>query len=158
MTMFKKTLMAAACVSTLLMAGSAFAADSTLLTVSGDVAGTCKFFDAPYSMPFGPLDPSSTLPALKTTTINYRCTNGTMATALTINGPLNTATAVVDLVNGTHHMNASLSWTTPTTLGSGFGASSTVIPVIVSGSIAAADLNTAWAGTYANTVAVTLAP
>jgi hypothetical protein len=158
MTIIKKTLLAAACVGTLLMAGSAMAADSTTVTVSGDVAGICKFSDAPYAIAFGTLDPSSTGPATQDTTMNYRCTNGTMASGITIDGASNTATALVDMTNGTHHMPATLTWATPSTLGSGFGAASTVIPVTVHGSIAVVDLNAAFAGTYSKSVAVTLAP
>jgi hypothetical protein len=159
MTIIKKSLLAVACVGTLLMAGSAMAADATTVTVSGDVAGICKFSDAPYAIAFGTLDPSSTGPATQDTTMNYRCTNGTMASAITIDGLTNTATAVVDMTNGSHHMPATLTWTTPTsTAGSGFGSGSTVIPVTVHGSIAVVDLNAAFAGTYSKSVAVTLAP
>ncbi len=158
MTVIKKTLLAAACVSTLLMAGSAIA-DTSNLVVTGDVTGICKFVATP-PMDFGQLDTSASANAVKTSAVTYKCTAGTKATSLSIAGSTNTATASVSLVNGSDAttLPLSLAWTTDTTTaGLGFGAV-TPISVTVTGTIAFAALNTATAGHYAYTAAMILMP
>jgi hypothetical protein len=151
-----KGLLAVAAASTLLFAGSAFAAGSTTLTITGNVAATCKFTGGPYAIPFGTLDPASTVDAVQSVTIGYQCTNGTSASSLKINTTASPTT--VNITSGTNTLPVNLSWTVPTTAGTGIGSSFGSINVPVEGRILVASLNAAVAGVYSGTYNVDLLP
>ena len=146
MTILKKTVLAAACVGGLLFSGGAFAAGSTL-SVSGVVPAMCEFASPNYVINFGTLDPSNTVPAVSSTNLTYRCTRGTAAQFIHIDGGPGTSPRTVTMFNGLNTMPVTLTWTTPATLGSGFGAVAPIsFPVVAS--VGVADLNAAVAGAY----------
>lgn len=158
MTRTRKTIFALACTGALTFAGGAFAAGSTQLNVAGTVTATCQFASSSYEMSFGDLDPSSTADAVTRASIGYRCTNGTAASSIMINGGTSTTTVSMGQTTGSGTLPVKLDWTTPPTLGSGFGSGVAPITFSVVGRILATDLNTALAGGYMLRQPITLLP
>jgi hypothetical protein len=156
MKLIPKTLAVAACAGTLMFAGSAFAAGHTTVTITGDVSPTCVFKGGPYSIPFGTLDPASTVDAVQSTTISYQCTNGTAASSLKID--TQASPAAVTMTSGSNSLAVKLTWTTPTTTGVGIGSTFGTIDVPVEGRVLVANLNAAVAGVYTATYNVDLLP
>lgn len=158
MNILKKSALAAACVGSLLMAGGASAAGTSTLYMTGTVAAICEFASPAYNINFSTLDPSSVIPATSGTNLTYRCTNGTPANFVHMDGGSGTSPRTILMYHdATHSMPVTLTWTTPGTLGSGFGA---VAPISfpVTATIAAADLNTAVAGWYGAVVPLLVMP
>lgn len=153
----KRTALAAACVGTMLFVGSASAADVSTLTVNGSVPAMCEFASPNYVINFGTLDPTSSVPAVSGTNLTYRCTKGTYAQYVRIDGGPGTSPRPVTLHSGTNSMAATLNWALPLTPGGGFGA---VAPISapVTATIAAADLNSAVAGVYTGTYMMLIQP
>lgn len=155
MKTIQKGLIAAACVGSVLFAGSAIAGGTSSVTVTGKVTATCAFFGGPFSIPFATLDPTTAVDITKSTGVTYQCTNGTPASSIKVNTAASPTT--VSIVNGANSLPVELSWTTPATPGSGFGAAP-VINMTLSGKIKAADLNTAVAGNYSGNWNIDLLP
>ena len=138
-------------------AAPAVAGDTTNLTVSASVNGTCKFTSAGFSMNFGALDPSAAVVQNQSTALTYKCTKNQAATSFSFDTAAVSPTSV-NITNGPDSIPVALSWTVPATQGSGFGAGSTAISMTVSGQILAADYANAPAGAYTKIVAVVVAP
>jgi hypothetical protein len=156
MKTFTKGILAAVCASTLLFTGSAFAAGTTTLTVTGTVTGICKLSTGPYSIPFGTLDPSSTVNAVQSVTISYKCTNGTAASSIKVNTAASPTT--VNIVSGANTLPVDLTWTVPATTGTGFAAAAPAITSVITGTVQVANLNAAVAGIYTAAYNIDLLP
>jgi len=158
MKILKKTVLAAACVGTLVFAGSAFASGTQTLTPTGNVPATCVFTSGPYSMPFGTLTPGGTTDATHTTTIAYQCTNGTAASSIKVNSAASpTAVTMANTLDATT-LSVGLAWTVPTAKGVGIGSSLASITMDIVGTIAAGAINTATAGSYTAIYNIDLMP
>lgn len=143
----------------LVMSAGGALADTSSLTTTADITGICKFASGPYSIPFGTLDPTSNSNAVKPTTMSYRCTHGTKASSINIGtGTGNPSPTTVTIKNGTFSLPVSLVWLTPTDIGTGFGSGAIPIEFTVTGTVLAADLHTAVAGTYFGSYPITLLP
>jgi spore coat protein U-like protein len=156
MTLNKLSLIGAACALTLLCNTSALAApDTAIVTVSATVVGTCKFTSA-GSVAFT-LDPSSTAVAAAGTIAQptFWCTKGTSYTLTDNNGLYVSA--------GAQRMkHASIAEYIPytftyTTSGLGTGPIAPFTMDIAS-QVAATDYLNASAGSYADTVTLTITP
>lgn len=159
MSILKKTALAAVCVGTLVMAGGASAAQQVGLLVDAEVEGICEFAAQNYALHFGMLDPSSTQAATANTAITYRCTKGTAAAYVHVDGAPHNQPKVVNIYHAPGvSLPVSLTWTVPGTQGSGFGPGVTPISFPMYGTIAAADLNTAVAGMYGWAYSLTISP
>lgn len=165
MSILKKTALAAACVGTLLFAGSASAAGLGSLQITANAQGTCEFHTPgqAYVMAFGALDTSATTtPATAVADVTYHCTNGTPAAHVHIDGinifgiPTGDSGVVVNINSGANHIPVKLTWTVPTTIGTGFATAP--LHMNVTGTISVADLNAAVAGNYSATYAMLILP
>lgn len=140
----------------------ASAADSYSLIVTATVQGICKFTQASgQTLNFtnnasGGIDPSLAANATANATIAYKCTSGTAPSTFTGVGANDTGGNHV-VKNGTNSMiyTATL---TGGGAGDGFGAGSTNKTVAVAGTILPAQFQSAPAGTYSDTLVVTIAP
>ena len=151
----KKTLICALLAAS--FAAPATAGDTATLAVSAVVAGTCRFTTGTFNMNFGTLDPAAAANQTQNTALSYKCTKNAAATSFSFDGDA-TSPASVNITNGTDNIPVALSWTTPVSVGSGFGAGSTAITMTVSGDILAADYADVSAGNYTRNVAVVVAP
>ena len=150
----KKVLMAMVAVAVVAMAGSVMA-DTATVAVSATVVGTCKF-TAGGSIPFGNLDPSVGSDQTPTVTQpTFWCTKGAIYTITDDNG-LNES-------GSTHRMvHASLAEYIPysftyTAGGTGAGPAN-VITMNIASTVLGADYVNASAGSYTDTVTLTIAP
>ena len=158
MKILKKAVLAAACVGTLVFAGSAFASGTQTLTPTGNVPATCVFTAGPYSMPFGTLTPGGTSAVTQTTTVSYQCTNGTAASSIKVNSAASPVSVTMANTTDATTLPVGLVWTVPTAKGVGIGSSLSSITMDIHGSIAAADINTATAGSYTAVYNIDLLP
>jgi spore coat protein U-like protein len=140
-----------------LASASGFAgADTGTLTVTATVNAVCKFGAIP-NLAFGIIDPSAVAANVTgSTTVEYRCTKGTVPTALTATaGPL----AMVD--PGVAGSTLPFSLTLPaanTLVGNGFGAAAQST-FTINGTILLADAQGAMAGNgYTKAVTLTITP
>lgn len=155
----RNSVVAVLCTASLLCAATAFAAQTTELTITGTVVSECRFTSGPYSMPFGTLSATATADAVASTTITYQCTNGTAAASIKINSAASPTTVnIANLGNSANTLPVRLAWVTPTTQGVGIGSALPLISVTVAGTITKADINAAVAGSYASTYNVDLSP
>lgn len=159
MTRTKKTMLAIAALGALAFAGGASAAGSTSLAITANVAATCTFDTGSYVMNFGSLDPSANVAANQVTPISYHCSTGQAASSIKINGNASpTTVTIANTVTPLNTMPVQLTWTTPATVGTGFGVGSTAISFNVNGTIAAADIASAVSGAYLSSYVVSLLP
>jgi spore coat protein U-like protein len=140
----------------------AAAADTYSLSVTATVQGVCKFTQAGgQTLTFtnnagGGIDPSLSGNATANATITYKCTSGTAPSGFTGVGANDTGGNHV-VKNGTNSMIYTVALTGGGA-GDGFGAGSTNKTLSVAGTIAAAQYQGAPAGTYTDTLVVTVAP
>ena len=138
------------------------AADSYSLIVTATVQGICKFTQASgQTLTFtnnasGGIDPSVAANATANATIAYKCTSGTAPSTFTGVGANDTGGNHV-VKNGTNSMIYTVTLTGGGA-GDGFGAGSTNKTVAVAGTILPAQFQSAAAGTYTDTLVVTIAP
>lgn len=136
-------------------------ADTQALSVTASVTGVCKFNTGQSPvLAFGPIDPSGTA-AVNATPANvlYRCTNGTAATVSSAVTGARTMAGQAPLDPTADTLGYTLSFTSGASgTGSGFGAVGSAITLVVAGSMTAAQYNGAKAGSYAETVTLTVAP
>lgn len=138
--------------------GAAWAADTNTLTVSASVVGTCKFTAPKTStLDFGPLDPSVGGNVSGSAITQFWCTKGVTTDLITANMGLNPAGATrqmrdsvsLDLIPYSLTLSpvagANAGPTSPRTLG-------------ISGTVLAADYTSKAAGSYSDTVTLTIAP
>jgi len=150
----KKVRMALIAVAVVAMAGNAMA-DTTTVAVSATVVGTCKF-TAGGSIPFGNLDPSVGSDQTPTPTQpTFWCTKGRAYTITDDDGLNESGT--------THRMkHATLNEFIPysfTYTGAGTGAGpASVFTMDIASTVLGADYANASAGSYADTVTLTILP
>lgn len=150
-----------AAVSTAALLSCSFASANTLnMAVSANVVGTCRLVSVP-PLPFGTLDqvaaPDLDPPAVNVT---YRCTKNTGPATFTVGGS-NTGTFNGSLANTTTPGDTipyTITWTAPTTAGSGLGTGVTPVNVPLSGHMLGANYQDVTAGDYAQSVAVVITP
>ncbi len=149
-------------------ASSAFAADSTDLTVTATVTGTCKLYTAAaggllggtaLTMGFAGIDPTSAGPATASTEVFFKCTKGSTP-AFTIGGAAASPYSGTLTGSGTaagDTMSYTIGWTAPGA-GSATGFAVNAQSVTLNGSILATAYSAAKAGPYGETVTISLAP
>lgn len=153
---FNKAVLAASLAGAMLFAGNAAAVDSSTLNVSATVQGVCHFSSATFGMTFTDINPHDTGAKTKASTISYKCTSGTPAATVTFD--TGASGSSVNLSDGVNNLPVTLTWTTPTTNGSGFGTGSSAITFDVTGSIAESDYANKPAATYTKAVIVAINP
>jgi spore coat protein U-like protein len=142
--------------------GMAMAGDTANVSVTANIVGTCKFGTGGglhggniATLAFGELDPLSTSDVSATTTYQYWCTRGTVAATTADNG---------SNFSGSRRMaGGSPAWFIPysfilsghTQTGAG---PSNPLTATITGSIANADYINASAGSYTDTVLLTITP
>jgi len=141
-----------------LLTGVAFAADTNTVTVTANVVGTCRFSSGTSTLAFGGLDPSSGAPGSAATSVDFWCTNGASYSitdddglhelAVDGNRMEHTGTAGNFIAYG-------FSYNPATGTGSG---RTTPITLNISGTVAFADYQNALAGSYSDTVALSITP
>lgn len=143
----KKKLVVLAAVSMFLMAGSAMAAGTSTVAVSATVLGSCTISGGTAA--FGNLDPAGAGPvsaAISQPQVN--CTNGAPYT-ITDDGGLN---APYKMAKGSDLISYSLSYTTAG-LGTGAG-----VNIGLAASVAALDYQNKPAGSYTDTITLSVLP
>lgn len=136
--------------------------DSHTLSVSATVTETCKFQSAgPTDLIIandasGAIDPSVASAATGTASVTFRCTNGTTSVIAAGNG-LYFADGTRKVSDGTNVMPYALTLTGDAQVGSGHGDGQDKT-LTVDASIAVADFQNAAAGTYSDTVVLTITP
>ena len=155
---------AAAILVALALPCSVAASSSHVLSVGAIVvsAGNCRFNTAgPSALSFGAIDPSSSSNATASVNIDYRCTGGGAAPTVvwgvgSNDGLYKTAANAPRMrhaVNPAAFLNYSLN--TPM---SGTSPKNVNQTLTVTGTVAAADFQNAPAGSYSDTVVLTIAP
>ena len=152
----RRTLMAVIAVALVAMAGAAMAADTTTVAVSATVVGTCKF-TAGGTIPFGNLDPSvgtNQTPAVTQPT--FWCTKGADYTitddgGLHESGPTNRRMLHASL---TEYIPYSFTYTAA---GKGLGPAN-ILTMNIASTVLGADYINASAGSYTDTVTLTITP
>lgn len=158
MSSIKSLRLAVVAAAAVLSCSLAMAADSQNITVSATVSGNCKLTSFP-NMSFGALDPSSAANGSGSATISYKCTKGTSPATFTVGGSASPYSGTLTGALASPDTIAySITWTAPTTAGTGFGAGSTATDVVLTGSILNADYVNVKADTYSQTVAVAITP
>lgn len=133
-------------------AGLAAAGDTQILAVSATVPGICKFSAASTPLAFGTIDPTSTSDMTASANVVYRCTKNTASLGITGTAGAHTMTS------GANTLAYTMSIAGDTSPGTGFGASGTDLTAAVTGTITAANFQTAAAGVYAEDVTLTITP
>lgn len=136
----------------------AFAGDSQNMTVQASVVGTCKLVTVP-TLDFGTLN-QATAPAVNPAAVKvqYRCTKNTAPTSFTV-GASSTGSFAGSLSNGTDTIGYTVTWTNPTTGGSGLGTGVTPVDVNLTGSMpGGANYQNVSAGNYTQSVAIAINP
>jgi spore coat protein U-like protein len=142
--------------------GIASAADSYNIAATATVNALCKFTQAAgqtltFTNTTGGIDPSIATDATASTTVTYHCTKGTSPTLFTASSTQDTGGNHV-VKNGTVGSMIYTVALTPGGAGDGFGTGSTDKSLGVAGTITQASFGTAAAGTYTDTLTVTIAP
>lgn len=154
--MKKITLMAALCAASVFGSTSALAADTANVAVSASVTGTCKF-NSGGSIAFT-LDPTSATAASGTVVSPaFWCTKGTSYT-VTDNTGANASAGVRRMKNtviATEFIPYSFAYTAT---GTGTGKSTPITLTLGSASVANVDFINASAGSYADTVVLSITP
>lgn len=144
----------------LTFAASTAVADTQSLSVTASVTSVCKFNSGQSPvLAFGSIDASGTTGVTATpANVLYRCTNGTSAAVDTAVTGARSMAGQTPLA-ATDTLGYTLSFSSGATgTGSGFGASGTAITLVVAGTMTAAQYNGAKAGSYAETVTLTVTP
>jgi spore coat protein U-like protein len=145
----KKLLAITAAAAVMAMAGTAMAADADL-DVSATVLGVCTMVGG--SLDFGQLDPTNPIAhSANSTGVTVTCTNGTAYT-ITSNNGANASGSQKRLASGSNYIPYSITLPAST---SGTGAAQTVT---IAGAIAAGAYTTSPAGTYTDTVVLSVSP
>lgn len=139
--------------------GFATAADTQNLSVTATVSATCKFFSTAQTLTFGTVDPSSAGPISGSgASVSYKCTKGTAATGVTLSTGANPQAGVRRMGNGTDFIPYSLSLTGGTQTGAGFGSAVTASALTFTSAIVATDYQNVSAGSYTDTVVMSITP
>jgi len=152
----KKTLMAVVTIALVTMAGAAMALDTATVAVSATVVGTCKF-TAGGSIPFGNLDPSvgtDQTPAVTQPT--FWCTRGAGYTITDDDGLYESGPNLNRMKHGTLAEYIPYSFTY-TAAGTGAGPAN-ILSMNIASTVLGADYINASAGSYSDTVTLTINP
>jgi spore coat protein U-like protein len=154
----KRILAITAAVTIVALSGSAMAADTNTLTVSASVTGTCKFSSGTSTLNFGALDPSvGTNVNAPTSTTQFWCTKGVVTDNITAGNGANwsgTKRQMLDPVSSdlipytlvlTKDGNANAGPASPRTLS-------------IDGQVLGSDYTGKTAGSYSDTVTLTITP
>lgn len=135
-------------------AGFAAAADTQNLTVTATVSAVCKFTSTAQTLNFGTLDPSVGGNAVGSgATVQYKCTKGTSPTSVAVGTGIRGNNTMLNTAN-TDTIAYSLT-AAGGGAGNGFG-SGAALTVGLTSQVLAADYLTKSAGTYNDTVVLTL--
>jgi len=142
----------------LALGGLAVAGDSNTLTVSASVSGNCKFNSPNSTLAFGALDPNSTADASASASVTFWCTKGSAYSisdddGLYESGP--NANRMRHATDTTEYIPYSLGYTPAT--GNG-GGKTNPITLSISGTISNTNYVNALAGSYSDTVTLTITP
>lgn len=152
----KKILSVAMVIGMLATAGSALASGTNTLTVTASVTGTCKFVSGTSTLNFGALDPSSSSDVNGSGTTTFWCTKGTTQTLSAGNGAnWDGSKRNIKLTTGTDLIPYSLTLTPDGGTNQGPGSPRTLT---ISGTILNADYIDKTAGSYSDTVTLTVTP
>lgn len=141
----------------LVFAGMSFAAGSNTLTVQANVMGTCKFSSATSLLDFLTLDPSNPVLVNVSTTTNFWCTKGVSTDVITAGNGANFS-------GGSRNMkHATLADLIPYTLtltpdGAANTGPASPRTLTIGGSVAGADYSGVSAGSYSDTVVLSITP
>lgn len=156
--MKRLTVWALSIIFTLVSTGLVLAADTNTLTVSASVVGTCKFSTGTSTLAFGGMDPSSAADATAAGSVTFWCTRGASYSLVDDDGLHETApnaNRMQHTTDTTEYIPYSLSLS-PTS-GSGSGPS-TPVTLTINGTVANADYVNALAGSFGDTVVITVTP
>lgn len=146
----------------LTVSGVASAADTQSLAVSATVPAVCKFSTPARTLTFDiAANPfAATVTGVLSGAIEYKCTKDTAAAAtpVTASNGANFLGSSRRMTDGTNFMPYALTVAGSGTAGEGFGSSVTAKTVTVTSSIASADFANLPAGTYTDSVTLTLSP
>jgi len=136
--------------------GAAWAADTNTLTVSASVTPTCKFSSTTSTLNFGALDPSVGGNVNGSTTTQFWCTKGVTTDDVTASLGQNPAGTVRQMRDSasTDLIPYSL---TLTKAGTNAGPASSRT-LTIAGTVLAADYTAKSAGSYSDTVTLTISP
>ena len=148
-----------------LASGVAAAADTHTVNVNAVVAGTCKFMAAgPTTVNVqnnvgGNIDPSLTGAgnATGSATINFRCTKGATS-SMNVGASLYAGPVGRTVTSGANTMTYTMTLTGYAQAGQGFGAGGVDLPLVVAADITEAVWSVAAAGTYTDSMVLTVNP
>jgi len=137
--------------------GAAWAADSNTLTVSANVAGTCRFTGAKTSTLSFTLDPSVGTDVNASSTTTFWCTRGVTTLPFTNDQGLHFAAGKNQMRDAVSAdvIPYTLSLTPDGTLNAGPGSPRTLT---IAGNVLGADYTAKSAGTYSDTVILSINP
>ncbi len=141
----------------LLLSGTVMAAGNNTLTVSASVAGTCKFSSATSTLNFGALDPSVGTDVNGSGTTQFWCTKGVTTDAVSADNGLNFASGKRNMKDGT---SGDLIPYTMTLTKDGNPNAGPTSPrtLTIGGQVLGADYTGKTAGSYADTVVLSISP
>ena len=140
----------------LAMAGTAMAAGTNTLTVSASVTSKCDFTSTTSTLAFGSLDPATNADATASTTIQAWCTKGVTSTSLSNDlGQHASGTTLRMSDGGTNYLPYTLGLSPASVTGTGINTPTTIT---LNGTVAKADIQGAAAGSYSDTVTLTINP
>ena len=153
----KKSMTVFIALAVLAAGGAAWALDTNTLTVQASVLGTCKFSTATSTLNFGALDPSTPVLVNGSSTTQFWCTKGVTTNTVTASLGANPAGATrqmrdavsTDLIPYTLTL-------TPDGLANGGPTATRTLDI--AGTVLAADYTGKTAGSYSDTVTLTLTP
>lgn len=137
--------------------------DTKAVTVTATVINTCKFGSAVINVALDSVDPSSTTPATKSSSVDFSCTNGYLVPATLINGtninlsPADGIPMTLTHTNGNDKLPYSLKTTLSGTTGKGFGAGKT-LSLGLSAEVQPSAFQNALGGAYSGSLTIELNP
>ncbi|MFA5806743.1 MAG: spore coat protein U domain-containing protein [bacterium] len=137
--------------------GAAWASDTNTLTVQASVLGTCKFSTATSTLDFGALDPSNPVAVNGSTSTQFWCTKGVTTDLITANVGLNPAGAIRQMRDSVSTDLIPYSLTLTPVAGANAGPASPRT-LNIAGSVLAADYTSKAAGSYSDTVTLSITP
>lgn len=152
----KKIFSMAVVIGVLAIAGSAMASGTNTLTVTASVTGTCKFVSGTSTLNFGTLDPSLSSDVNGSGTTTFWCTKGTTQTLSANNGTnWDGSKRNMKLTTGADLIPYTLTLTPDGSTNQGPGSPRTLT---ISGTILNTDYISKAAGSYSDTVTLSITP
>jgi spore coat protein U-like protein len=140
-----------------LTAGAAWAADTNTLTVSASVTGTCKFASATSTLSFGNLDPAAGGDVNATpANVGFWCTKGVSTDLISANDGLNYSGTKRQMAGPGGDLIPYTMTLTPD--GAANGGPSTPRNLQITGTVLGTDYTGKSAGSYSDTVLVSINP